>query len=93
MDQKLKKTAGLSPSVRKQGKKIGNKIRNQLNLWFDPDNEDRSKVTLPEDPKKVLVAIDSFDVPVIEKKQMQSAILFGLKNTHTVIFMNNIINR
>lgn len=89
----IKKTAGLNPSVTKQGKRIGFKIKNQLDYWFNPENTDRLKVTIPENRSKVLVVNDLFDVPVLEKKQMESSIKVGLKNAHPIIFINNIINR
>ena len=60
----IKKASGLGPSVTKQGKKLGFKIKNQLNYWFNPENTNRSKVTLPENRSKVLVVNDLFDVPV-----------------------------
>jgi len=89
----IKKAAGLGPSVTKQGKKLGFKIKNQLNYWFNPENTDRSKVTLPENRRKVLVICDLFDVPVSEKQQMESSIKVGLKGEHPILFINNRINR
>ena len=89
----IKKAAGLGPSVTKQGKKLGFKIKNQLNYWFNPENTDRPKVTLPENRSKVLVVNDLFDVPVSEKQQMESSIKVGLKGAHPILFINNRINR
>jgi len=89
----IRKAAGLGPSIPKQGKKIGFKIRNQLNYWFNPNNTDRLEVTQPESRDKVLVVNDMFDVPPQEKSQMQSAINYGLKGEHPVLFLNNVINR
>lgn len=88
----IRKTAGLGPSITKQGK-IGFKIRNQLNYWFNPNNTDRLKVTQPESRNKVIVVTDMFDVPPQEKSQMQSAINYGIKEEHPVLFLNNEINR
>ena len=88
----IKKAAGLGPSITKQGKKLGFKITNQLNYWFNLENTDRSKVTLPENRSKVLVVNDLFDVPVSEKQQMESSIKVGLKNAHPILFINNRIN-
>ena len=88
----IRKSAGLGPSITKQGKKIGFKIKNQLNYWFNP-NTDNPGVTQPESRDKVLVANDLFDVPIAEKSQMESSINFGLKGEHTVLFINNIMNR
>jgi hypothetical protein len=78
----IKKAAGLGPSVTKQGKKLGFKIKNQLNYWFNPENR-----------SKVLVVNDLFDVPVSEKQQMESSIKVGLKGAHPILFINNRINR
>ena len=89
----IKKAAGLGPSITKQGKKLGFKIKNQLNYWFNPETTDRSKVTLPENRSKVLVVNDLFDVPVSEKQQMESSIKVGLKGAHPILFINNRINR
>jgi len=89
----IKKASGLGPSVTKQGKKLGFKIKNQLNYWFNPENTDRSKVTLPKNRSKVLVVNDLFDVPVSEKAQMESSIKVGLKGAHPILFINNRINR
>ena len=89
----IKKAAGLGTSVTKQGKKLGFKIKNQLNYWFNPENTDRPKVTLPENRSKVLVVNDLFDVPVSEKQQMESSIKVGLKGAHPILFINNRINR
>ena len=89
----IKKAAGLGPSVTKQGKKLGFKIKNQLNYWFNPETTDRPKVTLPENRSKVLVVNDLFDVPVSEKQQMESSIKVGLKGAHPILFINNRINR
>jgi len=88
----IRKAAGLGPSIPKQGKKIGFKIKNQLNYWFNP-NTDKSGVTQPESRNKVLVANDLFDIPNSEKSQMESSINFGLKGEHPVLFINNIMNR
>ena len=85
----IKKAAGLGPSVTKQGKKLGFKIKNQLNYWFNPENTDRPKVTLPENRSKVLVVNDLFDVPVSEKQQMESSIKVGLK-VHTRYYLLTI---
>ena len=89
----IKKASGLGPSVTKQGKKLGFKIKNQLNYWFNPENTDRPKVRLPENRSKVLVVNDLFDVPVSEKQQMESSIKIGLKGAHPILFINNRINR
>ena len=88
----IRKTAGLGPSVTKQGKKIGYKTKSQLNYWFNPTT-DTSGVTQPPSRDKVFVATDLFDVPVSEKAQMISAIEDGLKGSHPVLFFNNILNR
>ena len=77
----------------KQGKKLGFKIKNQLNYWFNPENTERPKVTLPENRSKVLVVNDLFDVPVSEKQEMESSIKVGLKGAHPILFINNRINR
>ena len=89
----IKKAAGLGTSVTKQGKKLGFKIKSQLNYWFNPENTDRPKVTLPENRSQVLVVNDLFDVPVSEKQQMESSITVGLKGAHPILFINNRINR
>lgn len=89
----IKKAAGLAPSVTKQEKKLGFKIRNQLSYWFNPENTQRPKVTLPENRSKVLVVNDLFDVPISEKQQMESSIKVGLKGAHPILFINNRINR
>lgn len=89
----IRKAAGLGSSIPKQGKKIGFKTRNQLNYWFNPNNTDRLEVTQPENRDKVLVVNDMFDVPPPEKSQMQSAINYGIKGEHPVLFINNVINR
>lgn len=88
----IRKSAGLGLSITKQGKKIGFKIKNQLNYWFNPNTEN-SRVTQPESRNKVLVVNDLFDVPSAEKSQMESSINFGLKDEHTVLFIHNIMNR
>ena len=88
----IRKAAGLRPSVAKQGKKIGSKINSQLKYWFET-RTDKSGITEPASRDKVLVVNDLFDVPVVEKAQMQSAIESGLKGKHQVIYINNIINR
>ena len=88
----IRKSAGLGPSIPKQGKKIGFKIRNQLNYWFNP-NTDKSGVTQPEGRNKVLVVIDLFDVPSAEKAQIESSINLGLKGEHPILFINNQMNR
>lgn len=88
----IRKSAGLGPSVTKQVKRIGFKIRNQLNHWFNP-NTDKLRVTQPESRNKVLVVNDLFDVPSAEKAQMGSSINFGLKEEHPILFINNQINR
>ena len=79
-------------SVTKQGKKLGFKIRNQLNYWFNPET-DTTQITKSESRDKIVVAVDCFDVPVTEKPVMEAAVEFGLKNEHTPIFINNIQNR
>ena len=91
VDLEIWKSAGLGPSIPKQGKKIGCKISNQLNYWFDP-NTNKSGVTQPESHNKVLEVNNLFDVPSAEKSQMESSINFGLKGEHPILFMNNIIN-
>lgn len=88
----IRKSAGLGPSIPKQGKKIGFKIKNQLNYWFNP-NTDKSGVTQPESRNKVLVVNDLFDVPSAEKAQMESSINSGLKGEHPILFINNQMNR
>ena len=88
----IRKAAGLGPSITKQGKKLGFKMRNQLNYWFNP-NIDTSGVTQPESRNKVLIVNDLFDVPSTEKSQMESSINFGLKGEHPILFINNKINR
>jgi hypothetical protein len=88
----IRKTAGLGPSVTKQGKKIGYKTKSQLNYWFNPTT-DTSGVTQPPSRDKVFVATDLFDVPVSEKAQMISAIEDGLKGSHPLLFFNNLVNR
>ena len=88
----IRKAAGLGPSIPKQGKKIGFKIKNQLNYWFNP-NTDNSGITQPESRNKVLVVNDLFDVPSAEKSQMESSINFGLKGEHPILFINNKMNR
>jgi len=89
----IRKAAGLGPSIPKQGKKIGYKIKNQINYWLNPENTNRSKVTLPEDKSKILVVTDLFDVPVSEKEQMRSSIEVSLNNAHPILFINHRVNR
>lgn len=89
----IRKAVGLGPSIPKQGKKICFKIRNQLNYWFNPNNIYRLELTQPENRDKVLVVNDMFDVSPPEKAQMKSAINYGIKGEHPVLFINNVINR
>ena len=82
----------MSPSIPKQGKKLGFKIRNQLNYWFNPET-DITGITKPESRDHVVVVVDCFDVPVTEKPIMEAVIEVGVKQQHTPIFINNITNR
>lgn len=54
----------------KPRKKIGFKIKNQLNYWFNPINTDRLEVTQLESQDKIIVVNDMFDLPFQEKSQM-----------------------
>jgi len=51
LGSEIRKAAGLGPSITKQGKKLGFKIRNQLNYWFNPET-DVTQITKPESRDK-----------------------------------------
>ena len=63
-----------------------------MNYWFNPDT-DTSAVMKPESRDKVLVVTDLFDVPNVEKAQMEASINVSLKGEHPILFINNKINR
>ena len=88
----IRKVNGLGPSITKQGKKIGFKIRSQVDYWFNPE-PDKLGLTCPETRNYVVVAVDYFDVPVFEKPAIQAAIEHNLQHQPVPIYINNIYNR
>jgi hypothetical protein len=93
----IKKANNQSPSISKQGKKIGAKIIYQKNFWSDKTKTSQLEslnpnAPLPESPDNMLGLIDNFDVPVSEKSLMEGAIINASKNDTNLIFINNNTN-
>ena len=93
--QQIKLANDQRPSIAKQAKKIAKKITYQTNLWTNDNSTAAGQITpVPnQDPKKILVVTDLFDVPNPEKAVMQQAITSHLTGQENTIFINNITNR
>lgn len=98
MGSEIKKANHQPTSIKKQGKRIGNKIVNQKTYWSDPTRRGKLKglsptASFPESPDNVLTNVDLFDVPTFEKAAMQSSIVNATSaNPNNVLFLNNPYN-
>ena len=93
----IKKNNNQSPSISKQGKKIGVKLLYQKNFWSDKTKTSQlenlnSNAPLPQSADNIFGLVDNFDLPVVEKLLMEKSISHTSKNDTNLIFINNNTN-
>lgn len=86
-------------SIVVQGENIGRKLSKQKNFWSNPVKRNtipdlKQSANFPQSPDNVVGLVDCFDVPVIEKRSIQSSVINGHQshNSRNLIFLNNVTN-
>jgi hypothetical protein len=82
----IRDAAHLPSSITKQGKKVGQKAVHQKKVWSG-GGEGKALT-----PGNILIGVDCFDGPGVEKAAMEAAVLKGAKNTPDIVFINNVTN-